>query len=147
LNVVLSNAHGTTLVPRETTYDCVFGVDRSEATIETVRIMAITDNDAAIGICHQYDKVILIPTNARMTPRPVCRYWNRSRMSARRKYRARNPKIAKAFDAKAMYCSFVTAKTAGTESTAKMTSVISTNTRTARSGVARRLPLTLVHSY
>ena len=43
LNVVLSNAHDTTLVPRERTYDCTVDVERSEATIETVRIMAMTD--------------------------------------------------------------------------------------------------------
>jgi len=56
------------------------------------------------------------------------------------KYRARRPKIAKAFDVKTRNGSSVTAKIAGIESTAKMMSVVSTSTRTARSGVANHRP-------
>ena len=49
--------------------------------------------------------------------------------------------MAKAFDEKTMNGSWLTASTAGTLSTAKITSVASTSTSTANSGVASRLPL------
>ena len=42
--------------------------------------------------------------------------------------------------------SWVTAKIAGIESTAKMMSVVATTTKTATSGVAMRLPSSLVMS-
>ena len=60
---------------------------------------------------------------------------------ASKKYRARNPRIAKAFEANTRYGSFDTARIAGTESTAKITSVISITTSAANSGVAARVPL------
>ena len=46
-----------------------------------------------------------------------------------------------------MNCSPLTASTAGTESTANSTSVVSTSTSTANSGVASRRPATRVHSF
>ena len=46
-----------------------------------------------------------------------------------------------------MNCSWLTASTAGTESTAKITSVPSISTNTANNGVARRLPFLLVNSF
>jgi hypothetical protein len=61
-------------------------------------------------------------------------------MPASRKYRARRPRIANAFDVNTKKVSEVTAKIAGIESTAKITSVVSTTTSTASNGVARRLP-------
>ena len=48
--------------------------------------------------------------------------------------------MAKAFEANTMNCSRLTARTAGTESTAKITSVVSMSTSTANSGVASSLP-------
>ena len=51
--------------------------------------------------------------------------------------------MAKAFDENTMNCSWLTASTAGTLSTAKITSVSSTSTSTANSGVASRRPLIL----
>ena len=48
--------------------------------------------------------------------------------------------IANAFDVKTRNGSSVTPKIAGIESTAKMMSVVSTTTSTARSGVAIRTP-------
>ena len=48
--------------------------------------------------------------------------------------------MAKAFDENTMNCSWLTASTAGTQSTAKITSVASTSTSTANSGVASRRP-------
>ena len=53
--------------------------------------------------------------------------------------------MAKAFDENTMNCSWLIASTAGTLSTAKMTSVSSTSTSTANSGVARRRPLIRVN--
>src|SRR6476469_6707146 len=55
--------------------------------------------------------------------------------------------MAKAFEANTMYCSRLTASTAGTESTAKTTSVVSMSTSTANSGVARSLAFSLVKSF
>ncbi len=46
-----------------------------------------------------------------------------------------------------MNCSWLTASTAGTESTAKITSVASTNNNTANRGVATRFALRLVKSF
>ncbi len=57
------------------------------------------------------------------------------------------PEDANAFDANTMNCSWLTARTAGTESTAKMTSVASISTSTANSGVASRLPFCFVNSF
>ena len=53
--------------------------------------------------------------------------------------------MAKAFDEKTMNDSWLTASTAGTLSTAKITSVNSTRTSTANSGVARRRPSIFVN--
>jgi hypothetical protein len=61
-------------------------------------------------------------------------------MPARRKYRARNPRMANAFEVKTRNGSSVTAKIAGIESTANTTSVLSMATRTASIGVATHLP-------
>ena len=55
--------------------------------------------------------------------------------------------MAKAFEANTMNCSWLIASTAGTESTAKTTSVASINTSTANSGVASRLPFCFVKSF
>ena len=60
-------------------------------------------------------------------------------MSAIRKYIARRPMIANAFEANTMNCSWLTASTAGTLSTANTTSVASTSSSTENSGVASRL--------
>lgn len=61
-------------------------------------------------------------------------------MPASRKYSARKPRMAKALDVKTRNGSVVTAKMAGMESTAKSTSVVSTTTRAASSGVASHRP-------
>ena len=53
--------------------------------------------------------------------------------------------MAKALDEYTMNCSRLTASTAGTLSTAKITSVNSTSSRTANSGVASRLPFSMVN--
>src|SRR5829696_7775072 len=60
---------------------------------------------------------------------------------------ARKPRIAKMFEVKTMSGSFVTAKIAGTESTAKITSVASRKTRATSSGVAKFLPSIRVKNF
>ena len=55
---------------------------------------------------------------------------------ASRKYIARRPRMAKTFEVKTMSGSFVSAKIAGTESIAKITSLSSRNTSATSSGVA-----------
>ena len=52
-----------------------------------------------------------------------------------------NEEIANAFDENTRNGSWLTASTAGTESTAKITSVISMTTSAASNGVAARTPL------
>ena len=79
LDVVLRNRHGSTLVPRRAddsrrrVGQAAALSDRIDATTDTVRMVAMTASEAAIGMCHQYDTTIFTPTKARMTPRPVCR--------------------------------------------------------------------------
>ena len=51
--------------------------------------------------------------------------------------------MAKAFELKTMNCSRLTARIAGTESTANTTSVVSIRTSTANSGVASRLAFSI----
>ena len=55
--------------------------------------------------------------------------------------------MAKAFEDHTMNGSLLTARTAGTESTAKTTSVASTSMSTTNSGVAMRRPSFLVNSF
>jgi hypothetical protein len=55
--------------------------------------------------------------------------------------------MAKAFELNTMNFSRLTARIAGTESTANTTSVASTSTSTANSGVATRLALRRVKSF
>ena len=66
---------------------------------------------------------------------------------ASRKYIARSPRMANALEANTRYVSFDTARIAGTESTAKMMSVISTTNSAASKGVAARRPLTRVKNF
>ena len=63
---------------------------------------------------------------------------------ASRKKSARKPRMAKTLDVKTINGSFVSAKIAGTLSTAKTMSVISMNTRHTNSGVACQTPLSRV---
>ena len=60
------------------------------------------------------------------------------------KYSERRPRIANAFEVKTMNGSCVTAKIAGIESTANTTSAKSTSSSVTNSGVAARVPSTIV---
>src|SRR3546814_20387501 len=63
------------------------------------------------------------------------------------KYSERRPRMAKALDANTMNGSRLTARMAGTESTANTTSVASIRISTVNSGVARRLAPSRVKSF
>ena len=67
--------------------------------------------------------------------------WKRSIAPASRKYMARRPRMAQTFDVNTMSGSRVSAKMAGTESTANTTSLTSRNTSATSSGVACRRPV------
>ena len=62
--------------------------------------------------------------------------------AASTKYSERSPRIAKMFDVKMMNGSRVTAKMAGMESTANITSLLSTSNSASNRGVAISLPST-----
>jgi len=66
--------------------------------------------------------------------------WNVSIAPASMKYIARRPRIAKMFDVKTMSGSLVSAKIAGTESTAKTMSLSSRKSSATSRGVAHRRP-------
>ena len=106
---------------------------------------AITASDTHVGICTHSAITIFTPTKARITASPCWRNRNRPCRSASRKYIERSPRMAKAFEENTMNCSWLTASTAGTLSTAKIRSVSSTSTSTANSGVASRRPSILVN--
>ena len=115
----------------------------SEKPTDAISTTAITTSESHVGMWYQLAMIILTPTKARMTPDPAAGTLNRLCMSASRKYSERSPRIANAFEANTMNCSWLTASTAGTESTAKSTSVASTSSSTANSGVASRWPFAL----
>ncbi len=100
------------------------------------RIVAITVNEIAVGMCQISISNIFTPIKVKITARPYCSKLNFSATPDNRKYIARRPKIANKFDVKTMKGSVVTAKIAGILSTAKITSLSSTIINTSSSGVA-----------
>ena len=113
----------------------------TETTIATVSTTAMTASEMAVGMWYHSDDDHLHADEGQDHGQArAAGTSNRSCRSASRKYSARRPRMAKAFDANTMNCSRLTARTAGTESTAKITSVASISTSTANSGVASRLP-------
>src|SRR4051794_35729583 len=113
---------------------------RSDSAAVAARTPAMTASEIQTGGCQTSMSSILTPMKARMAARPLARWVNRSITPASRKYSARRPSIANAFAAKTTKGACVTAKIAGTESTANTTSVVATTTNTASSGVAIRPP-------
>src|SRR4051794_2069724 len=115
-------------------------VARRESAIESPIANAMNASDSQTGMCQTSVRSIFAPTNTRTAASPSFRNTNRSIIPASMKYSARSPRIANAFDVNTRNGSFVTAKIAGIESTAKRMSLVSIRTRTARSGVAIRRP-------
>jgi hypothetical protein len=111
-------------------------VARSDATTDAASRQAITRRDVHTGTWNTSPRSILAPTKTRTAANPSFRYTKRVIIPARRKYRARTPRMAKAFDVNTRNGSSVTAKIAGMESTANTTSVVSPATSTASIGVA-----------
>src|SRR5687767_14357448 len=99
-----------------------------------VSVTTMNPSDAHMGTWTQWLISILMPMNTRTADNPSWRYWNRDIIFASRKYNARRPRIAKAFDVKTRKALRVTPKIAGIESTANTMSVVSTTTSTANSG-------------
>ena len=79
--------------------------------------------------------VILTPTKTSTMPSPYLSMWNLSCAPASRKYRLRRPRMAKTLLVKTMNGSLVTAKIAGTLSTAKTMSLTSIMHSATKSGV------------
>ena len=79
--------------------------------------------------------VILTPTNTSTMPRPYFSMWNLSAAPASRKYRLRRPRIANTLLVNTMNGSLVTAKIAGTLSTANTMSLTSIMQSATKSGV------------
>ena len=84
---------------------------------------------------------IFTPTKIRITPRPYFRYLNSCATAARAKYKARRPSIAKMLLVRTINGSRLTEKTAGIESTANATSVVSITSKVINNGVATQAPL------
>ena len=106
-----------------------------------------TDREMEIGICTQCIISILIPIKLNTKAKPYLRKIKRSAKSASKKYMARRPKMAKMLEVRTMKGSVVTAKIAGMLSTAKMTSLNSIIINTSKSGVAMRLPFSMVKNF
>jgi len=101
---------------------------------------AITPRESRVGTVHQPAISILTPTNMSTPASPYLSRRKRAAMLARRKYRARRPRMAKMLEEATMKGSVVTAKTAGMESTANMASLMPIRTTTRNRGVNQRLP-------
>src|SRR5690606_33406890 len=86
----------------------------------------------------QVNTVIFSPTNTSTIDNPYFSRWNLSTAPESRKYIERRPKMAKMLEVNTISGSRVSAKIAGTESTANTTSVASSTSSTTSSGVACR---------
>ena len=98
----------------------------------------ITESDHTIGNLPpnaSFNQTIFNPTKINTEAKPYLIYANRSITPANIKYIDRNPRIANMFDVKTINGSRVSAKIAGTESTAKIMSLSSKNTSARKSGV------------
>jgi hypothetical protein len=83
-----------------------------------------------------FNQDIFNPTKTKTRPNPYLRYLNLFTIPASIKYIARRPRIANIFDVKTISGSFVIAKIAGTESTAKIISDTSMKSSATINGVA-----------
>ncbi len=83
----------------------------------------------------------------RRTAKPSYKNLSLSKAGRMRKYSALRPRIAKMFDVYAIKSAVVMERTAGTESRAKMMSVLSTVRRARNNGVANSFPLFLTKKW
>ncbi len=122
----------------------------SEATMEQPIKLAIIKRDQPIGNLPpniSFSQTIFKPTNIKTAANPYLIKINRSKTPARRKYMDLNPKIAKMFEVNTIRGSRLIAKIAGTESTAKIMSLISKKTSARKRGVAYISPFLRVKNF
>src|SRR3954465_2144988 len=115
--------------------------------VTTTRTPTIAARPTVGGICGTAGqtpwaqcRTSLRPMTPRMIARPYPRWTSRLSAPASRKYSARRPRRANALVASTREGSVVMPNTAGTESTAKTTSVARTATTATASGVRARRP-------
>ena len=129
--------------PRASRGEFTFFGNASDSPIDAPSALPMTASEIPIGKwpCQiWFRQAILSPTKIRTTARPYRRRWKRPTAPASKKYMDRSPRIAKTFEVKTIKGSRVIAKIAGTESIAKMISVISINASVTRRGVANSFP-------
>src|SRR4030095_11730917 len=97
-----------------------------DASTERPSRETTTPSEIPTGIWKYESMIILTPTNTRIAESPYFRYANMRLIPAIAKYIVRSHKIANVFDVYTMNESRVIAKMAGTESSAKITSMTST---------------------
>src|SRR5580692_2227488 len=122
-------------------YVFVFAPVSSEAAKATNKIPATIPSEISTEMCTHGSATIFAPINVSTNESPAVKYRNRPSTPAKRKYIARNPKIANTFDVYTIKGSRVIPKMAGMESTAIVISVISTISSTTNKGVANQFPL------
>ena len=108
----------------------------NENNTPLVKEKRITNKEAPIEIWYQSFRIILTPTNRRIMINEYFTYWNFSIIPERKKYKFRNPRMAKILEVKTIKGSLVIEKIAGIESTAKRISVNSMTINVAKRAVA-----------
>ena len=108
----------------------------NENNTPLVKEKRITNKEAPIEIWYQSFRIILTPTKRRIMINEYFTYWNFSIIPERKKYRFRNPRMAKILEVKTIKGSLVIEKIAGIESTAKRMSVNSITINVAKRAVA-----------
>src|ERR1700676_4857574 len=126
--------------PEPRVYSFVLVPTRRELAKATNKIPATTPSHISTEIGTHGSTIIFAPINASTNERPAVKYRNRPSIPAKRKYIARNPKVANTFDVYTIKGSRVIPNTAGIESTAIVISVISTISNTTNKGVANSFP-------
>ena len=108
----------------------------NENNTPLVKEKRITNKEAPIEIWYQSFRIILTPTKRRIMINEYFTYWNFSIIPERKKYKFRNPRMAKILEVKTIKGSLVIEKIAGIESTAKRISVNSITINVAKRAVA-----------
>ena len=108
----------------------------NENNTPLVKEKRITNKEAPIEIGYQSFRIILTPTKRRIMINEYFTYWNFSIIPERKKYKFRNPRMAKILEVKTIKGSLVKEKIAGIESTAKRISVNSMTINVAKRAVA-----------
>ena len=100
-------------------------------------------SESHVGMWYQCETIIFTPTKARMIGQPLLQVREPVVHVGEQEVQRPQAEDGERVRANTMNCSRLTARTAGTESTANTTSVVSMSTSTANSGVASRLRVRL----